>query len=95
MGVTSEGGLTRLIQKKRKSGVFLSVLGFGTGNIKDNKMEALADNGNGQYAYIDSMAEARKVLVEEMGGTLFTVAKDVKFQVEFNPAKVKGYRLIG
>lgn len=95
VGVTSEGGLTRLIQKKRKSGVFLSVLGFGTGNIKDNKMEALADNGNGQYAYIDSMAEARKVLVEEMGGTLFTVAKDVKFQVEFNPAKVKGYRLIG
>ena len=95
VGVTSEGDLTRLIQKKKESGVFLSVLGFGTGNIKDNKMEALADNGNGQYAYVDSISEARKVLVEEMGGTLFTVAKDVKLQVEFNPAKVKGYRLIG
>lgn len=95
VGVTSEGDLTRLIQEKKESGIFLSVLGFGTGNIKDNKMEALADNGNGQYAYVDSIAEARKILVEEMGGTLFTVAKDVKFQVEFNPSRVKGYRLIG
>ncbi|WP_320938035.1 VWA domain-containing protein [Enterocloster lavalensis] len=95
LGLTSEGDLTRLIQKKKESGVFLSVMGFGTGNIKDNKMEALADNGNGQYAYVDSLMEAKRVLVEELGGTLFTVAKDVKLQVEFNPAKVKGYRLIG
>lgn len=95
VGVTSEGELTRLIEKKREEGVFLSVMGFGTGNIKDNKMEALADHGNGNYSYIDSIQEARRVLVEEMGGTLFTVAKDVKFQVEFNPAKIKGYRLIG
>lgn len=95
VGISSEGELTRLIKKECKSGVFLSVMGFGTGNIKDNKMEALADNGNGSYYYIDSETEARKVLVEEMGGTLFTVAKDVKFQVEFNPAVVKGYRLIG
>lgn len=73
----------------------LSVLGVGTGNLKDNKMEALADNGNGNYNYIDTIQEAKKVLVEEMGGTLFTVAKDVKLQVEFNPVQIKGYRLIG
>ena len=95
VGISSEGELKRLVEKKRESGVFLSILGFGTGNIKDNKMEALADNGNGNYAYIDSILEAKKVLVEEMGGTLFTVAKDVKLQVEFNPAYIKGYRLIG
>lgn len=95
VGVSSESGLTELVEKKRESGVFLSVLGFGTGNIKDNKMEALADNGNGNYSYIDSPKEAKRVLVNEMGGTLFTVAKDVKIQVEFNPAYVKGYRLIG
>lgn len=95
VGISSEGQLRRLVEKKRKSGVFLSVFGFGEGNIKDNKMETLADNGNGAYYYIDSVAEARRVLVEELGGTLFTVAKDVKFQVEFNPAVVKGYRLIG
>ncbi|MGB8453838.1 MAG: VWA domain-containing protein [Anaerocolumna sp.] len=95
VGVTSEGALTRLIEKKREKGIFLSVLGFGTDNIKDNKMEALADNGNGNYSYIDSLLEAKKVLVDEMGGTLFTVAKDVKLQVEFNPSKIKGYRLIG
>lgn len=95
VGQTSEGELTRLIQEKRESGVYLSVMGFGTGNIKDNKMEALADHGNGNYSYIDTIDEARKVLVEEIGGTLFTVAKDVKLQVEFNPAVVKGYRLIG
>ncbi len=95
VGISSESELTKLVEKKRESGVFLSVLGFGTGNIKDNKMEALADNGNGNYAYIDSVLEARKVLVEEMGGTLFTVAKDVKLQLEFNPAYIKGYRLIG
>lgn len=95
VGVSSEAELKKLVEKKRKSGVYLSVLGFGTGNIKDNKMETLADNGNGSYAYIDSELEARKVLVEEMGGTLLTVAKDVKLQVEFNPAYIKGYRLIG
>ncbi len=95
VGVSSESELKELVTKKRKSGVFLSVLGFGTGNIKDNKMEALADNGNGNYAYIDSVSEAKKVLVDEMGATLVTVAKDVKLQVEFNPAYVKGYRLLG
>ena len=95
VGITSESELINLIEEKRKSGVALSVLGFGTGNIKDNKMEALADHGNGNYAYIDTLMEARKVLVEEMGATLLTVASDVKFQVEFNPAKVKGYRLLG
>jgi len=95
VGVSSEGELTRLIEKKRGEGVYLSVMGFGQGNIKDNKMEALADNGNGNYSYIDSLLEARKVLVEEMGGTLLTIAKDVKIQVEFNPEKVREYRLIG
>ena len=95
VGVSSEAELTTLISDKRESGIYLSVLGFGTGNIKDNKMEALADNGNGNYSYIDSIFEAKKVLVNEMGGTLYTVAKDVKLQVEFNPAKVAEYRLIG
>lgn len=95
IGKCSESELTKLIEKKRESGVYLSVLGFGTGNIKDNKMEALADNGNGNYSYIDSVDEAKRVLVEEMGGTLFTIAKDVKIQVEFNPATVAEYRLIG
>ncbi|MCM1022904.1 MAG: VWA domain-containing protein [Prevotella sp.] len=95
VGLSSEEELTRLIEEKRESGVFLSVLGFGTGNVKDNRMEALADHGNGNYSYIDSELEAKKVLVEEMSGTLYTVAKDVKIQVEFNPANVLGYRLIG
>lgn len=95
VGVSSEGELTRLIADKRKEGIYLSVLGFGTRNLKDNKMEALADNGNGNYAYIDNLTEAKKVLVNEMGGTLLTIAKDVKIQVEFNPMKVKEYRLIG
>lgn len=95
VGVSSEGELTSLIEKKRESGVFLSMLGFGTENIKDNKMKALAANGNGNYNYIDSETEANKVLVEEKKGTLFTIAKDVKFQVEFNPKHIKGYRLIG
>lgn len=95
LGVTSEGALTRLIKEKKETGVYLSVLGFGEGNLKDNKMQALADNGNGNYYYIDSLSEARKVLVSEIGGTCFTVAKDVKLQVEFNPAYLKGYRLIG
>ena len=95
VGVTDNGNLTRLIEEKAESGVFLSVLGFGTGNYNDAGLEALADRGNGNYAYIDGIREARKVLVEEMGSTLVTIAKDVKFQVEFNPAEVSAYRLIG
>ena len=95
VGPSSEAELKELVEKKRDSGVYLSVLGFGYGNIKDNKMETLADNGNGNYSYIDSVTEAEKVLSEEMTGTLITVAKDVKLQVEFNPAYIKGYRLIG
>jgi len=95
VGVSSDGALQRLIEKERKGGVFLSVLGFGQGNIKDSKMELLADKGNGNYAYIDSIREAEKVFMEQLGGTLLTIAKDVKIQVEFNPAKVKAYRLIG
>jgi len=95
VGITNQGDLTRLIEDKAKSGVFLSVLGFGMGNLKDSTMEKLADKGNGNYAYIDSVNEARKVLVEEMGATLMTLAKDVKIQVDFNPAQVNAYRLIG
>ena len=95
VGITSDAELVRLIEKERKTGVYLTVLGFGMGNYKDSKMEKLADKGNGNYAYIDNILEARKVLVNEMGGTLFTIAKDVKIQVEFNPARVKAYRLIG
>ena len=95
VGLTSEGELTRLIERERERGVFLTVLGFGMGNLKDATMEKLADRGNGNYAYIDSIAEARKVLVKEAGATLVTVAKDVKLQIEFNPAAVAGYRLIG
>ncbi len=95
VGVTDRGSLTRLIEEKAKQGVFLSVLGFGTGNLKDSTMEQLADRGNGNYAYIDSIEEARKALVEQMGGTLIAIAKDVKIQVEFNPARVASYRLIG
>jgi Ca-activated chloride channel family protein len=95
VGVTDKDQLVRLVEAKAKSGVFLSVLGFGMGNIKDATLERLADKGNGHYAYIDSPREAYKVLVEEMGSTLVTVAKDVKIQVEFNPAKVGSYRLIG
>ena len=95
VGVTSQGELIRLIEQAREAGVFLSVLGVGTGNLKDSTMEKLADKGNGNYAYLDSLHEARKVLVAEGGGTLVTVAKDVKIQVEFNPAHVAAYRLIG
>ncbi len=95
VGTTSDGELTRLIESKRKTGVFLSVLGFGRGNLQDTKMELLADKGNGNYAYIDDIQEGRKVLVEEAGATLATVAKDVKLQVEFNPATVAEYRLVG
>lgn len=95
IGLTSEEELEELITEKKESGIFLSVLGFGTGNIKDNKMETLADKGNGNYAYIDCLREANKVLVEEMSATLLTICKDVKFQVEFNPEVVEGYRLLG
>ena len=95
VGVSSEGELVRLIEEKRKAGIFLTVLGFGTGNLKDAKMEQLADRGNGNYAYIDTLNEARKVFIKELGGTLFTIAKDVKIQVEFNPARVQAYRLVG
>lgn len=95
VGMTNEGELVRLVQEKAQSGVFLSVLGFGMGNLKDHTLESLADKGNGHYAYIDSLAEARKTLVEQAGGTLLTIAKDVKVQVEFNPAVVAAYRLIG
>ncbi|HET6898696.1 MAG TPA: von Willebrand factor type A domain-containing protein [Vicinamibacteria bacterium] len=95
VGVTSAGELVRLIEARRKSGVFLTALGFGMGNLKDATLEKLADHGNGNYAYIDSLAEARKVFVEQVGGTLVTIAKDVKLQVEFNPAKVKAFRLVG
>ena len=95
VGFSSPKELEKLITQKAKSGVFLSVLGFGSGNLKDRTMETLADKGNGNYAYIDSLSEARKVLVEQMSGTLITIAKDVKIQVEFNPAAVRSYRLIG
>ena len=95
VGVTSEDQLVRLIEEERETGVFLTVLGVGTGNLKDSTMETLADKGNGNYAYLDSLDEARKVLVREMGATLVTVAKDVKIQVEFNPRQVAAYRLIG
>jgi Ca-activated chloride channel family protein len=95
VGVTSQDELVRLIEEERESGVFLSVLGVGTGNLKDSTMEMLADKGNGNYAYLDSLHEARKVLVREGGATLNTIAKDVKIQVEFNPAMVEAYRLIG
>lgn len=95
VGQSSQSALVELIEAKRKSGIFLTVLGFGMGNYKDSKMEQLADKGNGNYAYIDNLLEAKKVLVTQMSGTLYTVAKDVKIQVEFNPEKVHSYRLIG
>jgi Ca-activated chloride channel family protein len=95
VGTTSSEALLAMITEKAKQGVFLTVLGFGMGNYKDSTLELLADKGNGNYAYIDTEGEARKVLVEQMGGTLVTIAKDVKLQIEFNPAKVAAYRLIG
>ncbi len=95
VGVSSRSSLVELIENKAKSGIELSVLGFGSGNIKDDTMESLADRGNGNYAYIDSQLEARKALVEQINGTLITIAKDVKIQVDFNPARVGAYRLIG
>ncbi len=94
-GASSDDKLERMIEKQRESGIFLTVMGFGSGNYQDAKMQKLADKGNGNHAYIDNLSEAKKVLVNEFGGTLFTIAKDVKLQVEFNPAFVQGYRLIG
>ena len=95
VGQSSDAEMERLIETEREKGVFITVLGFGMGNYKDSKMETIADKGNGNYAYIDNIQEANKVFVSEFGGTLFTIAKDVKFQIEFNPARVKGYRLVG
>jgi Ca-activated chloride channel homolog len=95
VGESSNGGIERLVEENRDRGIFMTVLGFGMGNIKDDKMEIIADKGNGNYSYIDNLQEAGRVLVREFGGTLFTIAKDVKFQIEFNPSKVQSYRLIG
>jgi Ca-activated chloride channel homolog len=95
VGISADKSLESLIEEKRKDGVYLTVLGYGMGNYKDSKMEILADKGNGNYAYIDNIQEAKKTLVNEMLGTLYTVAKDVKIQIEFNPALVQAYRLIG
>jgi Ca-activated chloride channel homolog len=95
IGSSSDGEMTRLIEEKRETGIFISVLGFGMGNYKDSKMETIADHGNGNYFYIDNIDEARKTLVTEIDATLYTIAKDVKLQIEFNPAKVKAYRLVG
>ncbi|MEM1292680.1 MAG: VWA domain-containing protein [Cyanobacteria bacterium P01_H01_bin.162] len=95
VGPSSDGELVRLIEGKRDDGIFLTVLGLGTGNYQDAKMEQLANKGNGNYAYLDSLLEAKKALVTEMGGTLVAIAKDVKLQIEFNPAEVKAYRLLG
>jgi len=95
VGVSSQGGLKKLIEEKRKDGIFLTVLGFGMGNLKDNRLETLADSGNGNYAYIDDLKEAKRVFVNELPGTLYTIAKDVKIQMIFNPRLVKSYRLIG
>ncbi len=95
VGISSDAELVRLIESKRREGIFLTILGFGMGNYKDAKMEKLADKGNGNYAYIDNLLEAKKVFVNELGATLFTIAKDVKIQIEFNSVNVKAYRLIG
>jgi len=95
VGVSSQKELESLIEEKRKSGVYLTILGYGMGNYKDNKLQTLSQKGNGNHAYIDNLQEANRVLVHEFGGTLYTVAKDVKLQIEFNPAKVQAYRLIG
>jgi Ca-activated chloride channel homolog len=95
VGESSDGAMVRLIEERRDQGIFLTVLGFGTGNLKDSRMEQIADKGNGHYAYVDNLNEARRVFVREFAGTLVTIAKDVKIQVEFNPAKVAAYRLVG
>ena len=95
VGPSSDEAMVELVERERAAGTHLTVLGFGTGNLKDSKMEQIADNGNGNFHYVDGLLEARKVLIEEAGGTLLTVAKDVKLQVEFNPARVAAYRLLG
>lgn len=95
VGISSNRELEQLIEKERQTGVFLSILGYGMGNYKDDKMQILAQKGNGNHAYIDNLQEANKVLVNEFGSTMYTVAKDVKLQLEFNPAKVQAYRLVG
>lgn len=95
VGVSSDGALVKLVEEERESGVFLTVLGVGADNLKDSRMVKLADNGNGNYYYLDSLREARKVFEEQLTGTLVTVAKDVKLQIEFNPSHVKAWRLIG
>ncbi len=95
VGASSDGDMQRMVEDGRDSGVFMTVLGFGMGNYKDSKLETIANKGNGNYGYIDNLQEAQKMLISEFGGTLFTIAKDVKFQLEFNPAKVAAYRLIG
>jgi Ca-activated chloride channel family protein len=95
VGESSDAAMVRLIEERRDQGIFLTVLGFGTGNLKDSRMEQIADKGNGHYAYVDHLNEARRVFVREFAGTLVTIAKDVKLQVEFNPAKVAAYRLVG
>ncbi|MCD7972547.1 MAG: von Willebrand factor type A domain-containing protein [Candidatus Azobacteroides sp.] len=95
VGVSSNDGLEKLIEEERRSGIFLTILGYGMGNYKDSKMQILSQKGNGNHAYIDNLQEANKVLVNEFGGTMYTVAKDVKLQVEFNPALVQAYRLVG
>ncbi|WP_018627502.1 vWA domain-containing protein [Niabella aurantiaca] len=95
VGASSDAAMEKLIEEKRASGVYLSVLGYGTGNYQDAKMQKLANKGNGNHAYIDNLSEARRVLINQYGGTMFTIAKDVKLQVEFNPVRVQGYRLIG
>ncbi len=95
VGESSDAAMVRLIEERRDQGIFLTVLGFGTGNLKDSRMEQIADKGNGHYAYVDNLTEARQVFVREFAGTLVTIAKDVKIQVEFNPARVAAYRLVG
>ncbi|MBF0483730.1 MAG: VWA domain-containing protein [Candidatus Omnitrophica bacterium] len=95
VGMFQTSGLVNMIEEKRKSGVYLTIMGFGMGNYKDEKIQQLADKGNGNAYYIDNIQEAKKVMVNELGSTLFTIAKDVKIQVEFNPAKIKEYRLVG
>lgn len=95
VGASSNAEMERMVERERERGIYITALGFGMGNYKDDKMELIANKGNGNYAYIDNIQEARKVLVKEFGGTLFTIAKDVKFQIEFNPANVESYRLIG
>ena len=95
VGVSSDADLVKMIERERQTGIYLSVLGFGTGNYQDGKMQQLADKGNGNHSYIDQLSEAKKVLINEFGGTLFTIAKDVKIQLDFNKEKVAAYRLIG